>query len=142
SSDTRHLFNVSAVLQGRRFSNKKLNWIAGNWQLSPIVQRRSSQLFSVTQGVDTALSGTPTQTPDLVGNPYPSAQTVNRWIDRVAFQTPTPGKYGNLGLFNMKGPGVFQFDLALSRTFGIDESRTLQIRAEAFNILNHANFAN
>ena len=42
----------------------------------------------------------------------------------------------------MKGPNVFQFDLALSRTFPIAEAKTLQLRAEAFNVLNHANFNN
>jgi hypothetical protein len=141
SGDTRHIFNLSAVLQMPRFSSPRLRWLASDWQLSPIIQTRSAQFFTVTQGVDTALSGISIQTPNLVGNPYPSDQNVNRWIDRAAFQTPALGTYGNLGHFNMKGPGVFQFDVALSRTFAIGEGKTVQLRSEAFNILNHANFA-
>jgi hypothetical protein len=39
----------------------------------------------------------------------------------------------------MKGPGVFQFDMALSRNFAVREKKTLQVRAEAFNLPNHLN---
>jgi hypothetical protein len=49
------------------------------------------------------------------------------------------GSYGNLGYNNLKGPGVFQLNLAVSRNFPIREGRTLQVRAEAFNLPNHLN---
>ena len=114
--------------------------VASDWQLSPLIKARSAQFFSVTLGVDNALTGQATQTPDLAGNPYPSGQNVNNWISRSAFATPAPGSYGDLGVFNMKGPGLFQFDVALSRTFAVRERQQVQVRAEAFNILNHANF--
>src|SRR5262249_31561046 len=87
------------------------------------------------------LTGQATQTPNQVGDIYPAKQTVAAWINRSAFGTPTIGSYGNLGVFNIKGPGVFQFDVALSRTFTVREGQELQLRAEAFNILNHANFS-
>jgi hypothetical protein len=40
---------------------------------------------------------------------------------------------------NMKGPGVFQLNMALSRTFAIQERKAIQLRAEAFNLPNHLN---
>jgi hypothetical protein len=50
-----------------------------------------------------------------------------------------PGTLGNTSLYSFNGPGVFQLDLALSRSFIIREKTTLQFRAEAFNLPNHLN---
>ena len=43
---------------------------------------------------------------------------------------------------NFKGPGVFQLDVALTRTFPVREHQTLQLRADAFNLPNHLNPGN
>jgi hypothetical protein len=56
-----------------------------------------------------------------------------------AFAPAATGSYGNLGYNNLKGPGVFQLNLALSRNFAIGEKRSLQLRGEAFNLPNHLN---
>ena len=80
------------------------------------------------------------QPPNLVNlNPYPSTQTVNNWINGSAFAAATLGTYGNLGYNNLKGPGIFQLNVALSRNFQIGEKRLIQLRAEAFNLPNHVN---
>jgi hypothetical protein len=72
-------------------------------------------------------------------DPYPATQSVNRWISAAAFGPPAPGTYGNLGSNNLKGPSVFQLDMAVSRAFRIRERKTLQVRGEAFNLPNHLN---
>lgn len=74
--------------------------------------------------------------PDAV---YPSNQSVSHWINTSSFALPALVTYGNLGLNNIKGPGVFQFNMALSRTFSIAERKTIQVRAESFNLPNHLN---
>jgi hypothetical protein len=140
TSDQRHVFNFSGVIQGPAFSSAFARAVASNWQISPIVKIRSATFFTVTSGVDRALSGTPNQTPNQIGNPYPTEQSVTKWISASAFSLPALGSYGNLGRNNLKGPGSVQVDAALSRTFQIREKKTVQLRAEAFNILNHANF--
>jgi hypothetical protein len=116
---------------------------------------KSAQMFSVLAGSDTALSSVPGQTAKLINtNPYPAHQDIDHWLDPNAFggactvaqtlagQTANCiplGTYGNLGINNLKGPGVFQLDLALSRNFTIREGKTVQVRAEAFNLPNHLN---
>lgn len=50
---------------------------------------------------------------------------------------PTPGKQGNLGLTTVEGLGVIRFDANLSKTFRISESKSMQIRIDATNVLNH-----
>ena len=142
-SDQRQNFNLSAVLQTPKFANRRLALIAGDWQFSPIVKIRSGQFFTVTGGVDYALNGTPqvaNQRPNQVlADPYLPNKSVDGWLNPAAFAAPAPGTYGNLGQNNLLGPGVFQLDLAVSRTFGIGEDKRLQVRGEAFNLPNHLN---
>ena len=38
---------------------------------------------------------------------------------------------------NVKGPGLWQFDLSLTRTFPVREMQKVEFRAEAFNVLNN-----
>ena len=141
TGDQRQVANLSVVAQTPQFSNRALRLAASGWQVSPIVTIRSSQFFSVTTGgVDNALTGQPTETPNqLSANPYPTNQTVSNWINASAFGPSALGTYGNLGLNNLKGPGIFQFDMAVSRTFRLREKQTLQVRGEAFNLPNHFN---
>jgi hypothetical protein len=94
----------------------------------------------VLAGPDRALTAVPGQPAQLLNtNPYPSNQSVDHWLDPAAFGQPALGTYGNLGINNLKGPGVFQLNLSVSRKFAIREGMALQVRAEAFNLPNHLN---
>jgi hypothetical protein len=42
----------------------------------------------------------------------------------------------------IEGPGFLTFNTGLSRQFKIREGQNLMLRGEAFNLLNHPNFAN
>src|SRR4029434_11234145 len=48
-----------------------------------------------------------------------------------------PGTLGSLGDRWIEGPGSFRFDLGASKTMKIDESKSVQIRIDARNVLNH-----
>jgi hypothetical protein len=54
----------------------------------------------------------------------------------------TPGTFGDLGRNAVNGPMFFQFDAQVSRIWAIGERFKLDSRLEAFNVLNHPNFAN
>ena len=60
----------------------------------------------------------------------------------AAFAQPGLGTYGNLGILNVRGPAFFQFDTALTRQFRIREGQNLELRGEAFNLLNKVRFNN
>jgi hypothetical protein len=144
--DQRHVFNFSAVVQTPKFSGKAARLIASDWQVSPILKIKSGQFITVTGGIDYALNGAPqaaSQRPNQVlASPYPTHKTIDHWLNPAAFAAPALGTYGNLGANNIMGPGMFQLDLALTRTFTVAEGKTLQLRAESFNLPNHMNPAN
>ena len=51
------MLNVSLVAHTPEFSNTALNAILGDWQIAPLVRWQSGSPFTVTTGVDNALSG-------------------------------------------------------------------------------------
>ncbi len=48
--------------------------------------------------------------------------------------------YGNSGIGSVMGPGQFNFDMVLAKSTKVWEHGTIQFRAEAYNIWNHAQF--
>jgi hypothetical protein len=55
----------------------------------------------------------------------------------IVLRNPLPAERGNLALNTMEGPGLWLFDAALSKTIKISESKSLQFRIDARNVLNH-----
>jgi hypothetical protein len=64
------------------------------------------------------------------------------FLNPAAFAIPKPGTFGNLGRYALHGPGLSQLDFTLHKRFKIDEKRNVEFRAEIYNILNKANYAN
>jgi hypothetical protein len=62
-------------------------------------------------------------------------------INRAAFQAAPDSVQGGLGRNAIDGFGMSQLDLALQRELSLGGQRSLQLRLEAFNALNQANFA-
>ena len=55
----------------------------------------------------------------------------------IVLQNPQPGTRGNLGINTMEGPALWGLDGSLSKAIRIDESKRIQFRFDATNILNH-----
>jgi len=56
---------------------------------------------------------------------------------QILLQNPQPGTRGTLGRQTMELPGTWSLDGNLAKTFRISESKSVQVRADATNILNH-----
>lgn len=69
----------------------------------------------------------------------------DQYFDPAAFALPPPGTLGNTGRGAFIGPNLRTFDLAAVKntkfTRLLGDSGSLQIRVEAFNLFNRANFA-
>ena len=63
-----------------------------------------------------------------------------QYVNPGIYTANTIGTFGNAAHLSLRGPGYFVLDVALSRQFKVREQMGLQVRAEAFNSLNHPNF--
>jgi hypothetical protein len=143
-TDIRHLFNLSLVADGPHFRGR--NWIkqiGSDWQLSVIATKRSGFWLTPTTGTDSSLTGVGADRPNAIGNPILPNPTISRWFNNTtAFALNAPGTYGNAGRNSIEGPGGFNMDMAAMRRFVVREAMYFQLRAEAFNVLNHTVFQN
>jgi len=135
--DRRHVASFSAVVEAPRFSNKTLRRIGSDWKLSSSYRVLSGAFQTVTTGIDFQLSGSNNQRPNpILTNPLCDDPRPSCWINPAAFAQPALGTLGNSGRSSIPGPGFWEIDTALSRIFRVREGRTVELRAEAFNLTN------
>jgi hypothetical protein len=61
-------------------------------------------------------------------------------FNTALFAPETLGQLGNAARRSFYGPGISNFDMQISKTVAMAESRAIEIRLEAFNVFNHAQF--
>jgi hypothetical protein len=150
-SDYRHLFNSTLVAMSHFGMTGWKSALLNHWQIAPLVQIRSGGPFTVTSGQDNSLTSIGHDRPNLVDPIHAyTGQKITRdtagnryYLVRSSFaQIPAGafGSYGNIGRNTFTGPKYFNIDAEISRLFPIHESLALDLRFEAFNVLNHPNF--
>lgn len=119
-------------------SNKLLTDALGNWSFGGLFLHQSGFALTPSLSVSTAgLASRPDQT-----TPYEKIGKLSEWFNTNAYVAPAYGFYGNASNGSMRGPGYTSFNVALYKTVPLHERLAMQIRAEAFNALNHPNFNN
>jgi hypothetical protein len=132
--------------RGRTFLNSVPAWldkVAGGWETTGIVTLQTGRPFTVTTSKDISNTGGSNR-PNVIGDPHLDNPTVSQWYNVAAFTDVVPAgvyTFGNARRNILDAPGIQTFDLGLFKNFSITESKSLQFRGEAFNALNHANFA-
>ena len=74
--------------------------------------------------------------------PYTEPAKWTTLLQRFAVQHEQLGQFGNSRRRFFHGPGLNNFDMTLSKTTKITENKQLELRFEAFNLFNHAQFLN
>lgn len=128
-----------------------LHAMASGWGLAGIARFTSGLPVTLLNNNDTSLLGTiPNGINDNgVDTPAWSEKPLSLHLnprggaavfDASQFTLPPLGTIGNARRRFFSGPGMDNLDATLSRTFLVEGSRALEFRAEAFNLLNHAQF--
>ena len=158
--DFRHVLSLNYVWDVPFLSKNRL---LGGWTISGVLYKRSGEPYSVVNtSIPGKLLGNYSTTgaavlADFLGGPTPGC-TVNRSSNPIDNQqtnpfaclsasqfasTDTQTDFGNIARNRFRGPGYFNTDLSIKKSFRITESGlTFLMGANAYNILNHPNFGN
>jgi hypothetical protein len=152
--DRRHNFEAAFIAEppfgpSKRWANSgAAAAILGGWQLSGIVTAVSGSVVSVstTSGTSASNLNAPgnSQRPDLL-HPVTITGVVGpqtTWFDTSAFGIVPDQRFGTSPFYPMYGPGIFNMDLGLTRTFKLTERTNFEFRAQAINSTNTPHFSN
>ncbi len=150
--DLRHNFVASFQYQipGKR-RGARVRELSSGWAFAGIARLTSGLPVTLLNNTDTSLLGTipnginnnGVDTPDWSGkslNLNTNPRGGRAVFDASQFSLPGLGTMGNARRRGFSGPGVENFDATLSRKFLVKDDRALEFRAEAFNLVNHAQF--
>ena len=145
--DVRHSLTATASYEFPRIDSSAFGArLRSDWAIDTVLRARSGFPISVLNSEEyLGITLVNAFRPDLVfGVPLwllDSGVAGGRRLNPNAFAPTLPAQQGTLGRNALAGFGMSQVDLALRREFKLTERRRLQFRLEAFNLLNHANFA-
>jgi hypothetical protein len=151
--DAKHRWTASATWElpfGKTLQGVS-HALIGGWQLNGIATVASGTPFTVydtrnvaQQGSHPEITGFAGSRPDLISDPNAGPRTVESWISPASFRRldaiAEAGRFGNAGRGIARGPGVGSLDLSAFKNWSLSEHARMQLRIEAFNVTNHANF--
>jgi len=121
--------------------NRAVDAVAGNWQVSGILQMRGGFPQTIWSG-DASGTGSRAPRPNCTGPVQVFGSSRNapdgglQWFDASPFELPSPGTFGNCGVGTVRGPGLRTADLSLQKEFPVRGDRRIEFRAEFINFTN------
>jgi hypothetical protein len=118
--------------------------LLSNWQVSGIFQAQTGFPFTALTGISRSFpigsntADRPNLAPGASNNPILGSP--DKWFDPAAFVLQPVGVLGNVGSGTLTGPGLANLDAALVKMVHFTSRVGAQIRVDAFNLLNRANF--
>jgi hypothetical protein len=143
--DRRHMLSLSHVWRlpfgtgHRYFTGGAVGSIFGDWEFNGILRWATGTPYSVN--LDPLLCGCPGITGlRAAPNGFANINGQNSF-DTAAF-TLDPSQISGIGRNSFRGPEFFTYDAAVYKNFAVMENFKLELRAEAYNVTNNANYSN
>jgi hypothetical protein len=144
--DQRQNFVAFGYWEPPGLTARGLRYLSNGWRMSGTFVARSGLPYSVFAGVQNCEPICNTRAdlvnPALLHSPNIAVPGGVQLLNASAFAIPADGQNGNTGRNEFTGPGFWNIDLSLGRKFALPrlrEGTTLELRADAFNVTNHAN---
>jgi hypothetical protein len=115
--------------------------LLGGWRLSGVHSFGSGLPFTPTVNNAPLLNADFNNVrADVVGDSHVANQSASLWFDPASFSEPQqPYRNGTASRNSLRGPDLAVSNLSLSKNLLQTERRSLEIRADAFNVFNHVN---
>lgn len=144
ASDVPHHLVVTVLYEVKPFARKRwMNAVFANWRVGVLETLMSGPPFTVITSANTT-NAFPAGAlrPNLVGDPElpASERTLSRWFNTAAFANPAAFTFGNSPRSVLRGPSIITTDLTLEKSIGMFNGKRLDVRVEAYNLLDRANF--
>jgi hypothetical protein len=125
------------------------NKLAAGWAISGITTFVTGLPVTMSEADDNSFTGTQggeaqIDLPDFSGGKVLTGANPRSglaYFNINLFSPEAPGTIGNSRRRFFHGPGLNNWDMALLKDTKLTETKTLQFRAEAFNLFNHAQFS-
>ncbi len=137
--DQRHRLSISAVwqLQTSASSSAFLKTLLSNWTMSTVMAFNSGRPYTpllASACTGASLDNCSGSNDNLNDSAY--NETTGNTAVGIGGAGPSP----NLGLNSFYGPWTEEVDLGLERKFHLTEKHVIGIKAQVFNLANHANY--
>ena len=147
AGDLTHYFAFQAVYDLPLLNGSKalLRQALGGWEVSSMFVATTGG--GLTIGQSSSLQVT---RPDYIGGNaiLSDSRETLQYLNKAAYAlvplSPVSGasiRPGNVGVNAIRGPGRVNLDLSIGKNFAIAERLKLQVRADAFNSINHTNLS-
>ena len=141
--DQRHRISIAGIVEPNIGSHLQSSfWRAAlsHWGISTVMQFASGRpyaaLIDVSCAADDIRQGCPLGAPQNAINNTATLQATANSALGINAGSPSPFS----GLDSFYGPWTQQIDLGLARRFALSEHHVVTFEAQAFNLLNHANY--
>ena len=143
----RHVLNVSYSYDlPAKSSNRLLNGIISDWQISGIVGADSGVPYFIYLSNDNENIGNPgwgrfTEFPNFVCNPDAGwKRSARAWFNTSCFTLPPYGTVGSGDRHGFYADHLLNWNSSFSKRWKISEHKNLEFRAEFFNFTNSSTF--
>ncbi len=130
---------------------RRSNRLTNDWSLSGTTRFASGLPVTLFDNSDNSLLGTLgngannylLDTPQYTPGPFrinTNGRNGRPAFNTALFREETLGQLGNAKRRIFYGPGIDNYDMTLEKNLKLSEAKSLQLRVEAFNLFNHAQF--
>jgi hypothetical protein len=138
--DRRHALVITPTYTPRYLRDRRdiLGYVLGGWEISGKIRWQSGQYLTPT--ADTLIG---VRRADYVGGDISiDDRDERRWFNTAAFIDAPEERRGNAKVGMIEGPHWRQVDVSLRKRFRFTQTKSVELRADVFNVLNTLNLNN